>query len=87
VWIHQALPVLIQQCGVCHGGRDPSLGFLAGDTAWEQRANILASGVVNLEYPGASRLLTKGSHSGASMTATAASAILTWIQAEHDALQ
>ena len=76
--------MLTQQCGACHLGGGAAPGFLAGDTVWQQRANILASGVVNFDYPAASRLITKGSHSGPGMNAPSAAAILEWVQAERD---
>lgn len=83
-WVEQALPVLKANCVTCHAGTDPSISFLAGNTVWEMRQSILASGVVNVDVPTASRIFTKGAHSGPAMTAAQASDLLAWLQAERD---
>jgi len=85
-WLAEALPVLQGNCTACHGAKDTrgEIGFLAGETVWEVRKNLLVAGVVNLDRPETSRLLTKGAHVGPSMTAREASKLLFWIQAERD---
>ncbi|HEX5061244.1 MAG TPA: hypothetical protein VFV99_17880 [Kofleriaceae bacterium] len=85
-WLAEALPVLQANCVVCHSASDVrgGIGFLDGETAWDIRSNLLASGEVNLDRPETSRLLSKGAHQGPAMTATEASKLLFWIQAERD---
>jgi hypothetical protein len=83
-WVEQALPVLKANCISCHAVSDPGISFLAGDTVWEMRQNILASDVVNLDVPQSSRILTKGAHQGPAMTASQASDLLEWLVAERD---
>jgi mono/diheme cytochrome c family protein len=87
-WREEALPNFQAQCVQCHGNNGVgAMAFLAGNDEWEIRRTILASGVVNLDMPTASRVLQKGSHTGPAMTAQVASDILSWIVAERDERQ
>ena len=88
-WVEQALPVLKAQCVACHASTstDPSINFLAGNTVWEMRQSILASGVVNVDVPQSSRIFTKGAHQGPAMTASQTSDLLEWLVAERDERQ
>ena len=85
-WLAEAYPVLQTNCTVCHDAKDVrgGIGFMAGETMWEVRENLLSSGEINLDRPETSRLLTKGAHQGPAMTARDASKLLFWIQAERD---
>ncbi len=49
---HQIVPILKTHCATCHAGREHE-----GDFSINTRAKLLASGAVNVEDPGASRLL------------------------------
>jgi mono/diheme cytochrome c family protein len=83
-WLEQALPVFQAECSACHGTTQiDTIGFLAGDTPWEIRENLVASGVISVESPTASRLFTKGVHTGPAMSAADVAAILAWLDAEH----
>lgn len=86
-YVQNAKPVLDSFCASCHSGSDPSVDFMAGGTAMEQRNALMTFDpqVVNLEAPGSSRVLTKGAHSGPALTASQASEILAWITAERTA--
>jgi mono/diheme cytochrome c family protein len=83
----KAKPVFDTNCASCHSGSDPTVAFLKGGSAMEVRATLLGYDpqVVNLEAPASSRVLTKGAHSGPSLTGQQSSDILTWINAERDA--
>ena len=83
-WLVEALPVFQQSCMACHWQTTDAPGFLAGDTAWEIRLSLLASGVVSVRAPETSRVLTKGAHAGPALLAVDASKILYWLQAERD---
>lgn len=83
-WLERALPVFQAQCIACHGNSTvDTMNFLAGDTPWEIRENVLASGVVDVESPTGSRLLTKGVHTGPMMSEADVAAILAWLEAEQ----
>jgi hypothetical protein len=83
-WLDDALPALEAQCVVCHSGTAGSPSFLAGETPWQIRDSLLASGVVDVAAPETSRLLTKGVHYGPAMNAVDTAALLHWLQAERD---
>jgi mono/diheme cytochrome c family protein len=78
---------LDQNCAACHAGSDPTVAFLVGANAMEERATLMGFDpqVVNLDAPQSSRLLTKREHSGPALTAQQSSEILQWINAERDA--
>jgi hypothetical protein len=77
----KVLPVLEARCGACHATQVPI--FLGGLTAETIRQNLLDSGVIDLENPAASRLLTKGQHSGPPLSAAEMAAIREWLEAEQ----
>jgi mono/diheme cytochrome c family protein len=88
-WLHDALPVLAQACAACHGGTDaeqvsPSLGFLLGTQPFDVRDTLLSSGMVDLDAPYNSGLLTKGVHEGPRLSTADVEAIVRWIDAERD---
>lgn len=84
-WLDEALPVFQALCMACHAQTAVDTpDFLAGETPWEIRDNLLASGTVNLDDPARSRLFVKGVHSGPAMSSDQISAILDWIEAERD---
>ena len=86
IFVHEVMPMLQANCAVCHAGSDPQVAFLAGAT-WQQiRTSLLTSYVVDVIEPTQSRLLTKGAHSGPSMTALQTVAIIRWLEAERDEL-
>jgi hypothetical protein len=88
-----AYPVLSTNCAACHIAMDPK--FLAGNTTSTDPAVQIAAtrtallgfspGVVNLDAPESSRILTKGVHSGPALNAIQSASILGWLQAEKDA--
>jgi hypothetical protein len=86
-YVEKAKGHLDTYCVSCHAGSDPTVAFMVGADAMEQRASLLAFDppAVNLEAPASSRLLTKGAHSGPALTAQQSSDILQWIQAEREA--
>lgn len=65
----------------------PAEAFLQATSIEGMRQAIIAwtPQVVNTDAPESSRVLVKGAHEGPSLDATQTSAILGWIQAEHDA--
>lgn len=85
VWLQKAKPILDQNCAQCHSGSDPTVAFLQGTDALDERAKLLATEVINLEATQSSRLLTKGAHSGPALLASQASDLLEWLSAERDA--
>ena len=87
VFQEKALPVFEQACAACHWNPAWKESFLVGDSPAEVRDSVLASGVVNIENPVASQVLTKGVHSGPGLTAQQASDLLEWIVAERDEAQ
>jgi len=72
-FVNKAKPVLDLYCASCHSGSDPTVAFLKGANPMEVRDTLLGFDpqVVNLEAPASSRLMTKGAHSGPSLTASA----------------
>src|SRR5687767_1604335 len=84
-YVAKAKPVFDNNCAQCHSGSDPTVAFLQGADAMEQRAKIMASEVVNLEALQSSRVLTKGAHSGPALTAQQSADLLEWLAAERDA--
>ena len=86
LFVHDVMPMLQANCAACHGGSDPQVAFLAGST-WQQiRTSLLTSAVVDVIEPTQSRLLSKGAHSGPSMTALQTVSIIQWLEAERDEL-
>ncbi len=85
LWYSKAKPILDTNCASCHAGSDPTVAFIKGTDALDQRATLLSSEIVSLEAPQSSRLLTKGAHSGPALLASQASDLLEWISAERDA--
>ena len=86
-YTQKAKPVFDLYCASCHSGSDPSIAFLKGADAMEQRKTLMEFDpqVVNLDAPQSSRMLTKGAHSGPALTAQQSSDILQWISAEREA--
>ncbi len=87
LFVTKAKPVLDTNCASCHSGSDPTVSFLQGSNPMEVREKLMTYDpqVVNLEAATSSRLLTKGAHSGPSLTAAQSSDLLEWINAERDA--
>jgi mono/diheme cytochrome c family protein len=85
-WLKKALPALRTNCIACHGSQ-VSIDFLKGAGDMDIRDNLVAftPEVVNLDAVQSSRLVTKGTHNGPSLSADDASSILEWISAEKDA--
>lgn len=83
-WDNRAWPALAT-CGGCHGSQ-PAIDFLAPNTSDGAYANVFAfqPPVIDVEVPAASLLLTMGKHTGPAFTADQASAVLAWLEAEHD---
>lgn len=83
----KAAPALNTNCLSCHNGSRPMIDFLAGASDLEVRAKLIGFDppVLNLTAPQSSRLLTKGSHEGPALNASATSDLLEWIRAEKDA--
>ncbi len=84
-WTEKAVPQLKQNCVSCHDGRQSTYPlFLVGNDDTAMRATLLAytPGVVSLDAPPSSRLLTKGAHLGQAWTGPQASDILEWLQKE-----
>ena len=86
-WEQDAYPVLQNNCLTCHNGSRVGVGFLVGADATAVKTTLLAytPAVVNFDAPGSSRILSKGLHDGPALTASQASALLQWLQAEKDA--
>ena len=86
-WVMDAAPVFKTNCVACHSGTDPATAFVKGANDEEMRESLLAydPGVVDLDAPESSRVLTKGAHTGPALNATDTAAILKWIQLERDA--
>ena len=87
-WVNEALPAFqTATCTSCHGGTQPDIAFLQGDSDLHVRDTLLAFSpqVVNLDAAQSSRVLTKGAHAGPALTAQQTSAILDWVQAEVSA--
>jgi hypothetical protein len=82
-----AYPVFSANCATCHSGLYPDEEFLKASSIEAIRTQLLGFNpqVVNLDAPESSRILVKGAHEGPALTATDASALLGWIQAEKDA--
>lgn len=86
-WEQSAYPVLRDNCVSCHGGSRPEVMFATGATASEVRETIMAYDppVVNFDAVASSRILTKGQHDGPALINNQPTALLDWLQAEHDA--
>jgi hypothetical protein len=87
LWVEKALPQFQANCTVCHDGARANVEFLTGAGDLDKRDSILAytPGVVNLDAPASSRVLTKGLHEGPALLATQSSDILEWVNAEKAA--
>jgi mono/diheme cytochrome c family protein len=83
-WDNSAWPALAT-CAGCHGSQ-PAIDFLAPNTSDGAYTNVFAfqPPVIDVEVPAASLLLTMGKHTGPAFTADQASAVLAWLEAEHD---
>ncbi|HEY0193794.1 MAG TPA: hypothetical protein VGC42_21910 [Kofleriaceae bacterium] len=86
-WAEDAYPALKAACYGCHNGSRVGVGFLVGADADSVKKTLLAytPAVINFDAPGSSRILSKGLHDGPALTASQASAILQWLQAEKTA--
>ena len=88
VWITKAHPVLEQNCASCHGGSRPEVAFIEGaPDPYAQKTDLLTyeKMIVSLSAPQTSMLVKKGPHEGPGLTATQASGIIEWLQAEREA--
>ncbi|HEY4181640.1 MAG TPA: hypothetical protein VGM90_32575 [Kofleriaceae bacterium] len=86
LWITKALPTFqAAQCVNCHISAPVATNywFLAGTTADEQRATILASREVNMDTPSNSLLLNRGAHEGSALTMDQYNVLLEWLQKEQ----
>ena len=87
LFLTKAKPVFDSYCISCHAGLYPEVAFIAGTDALSQRQTILGfdPAVINLDALESSRVLTKGAHSGPSLTAAQASDLLEWLTQEREA--
>jgi hypothetical protein len=87
-WAISAYPVFRDNCVTCHGGSRPMVEFLRGGTIDSVYDTIKSHDppVMNVDAPGSSRVLSKGLHDGPALTGEQSFAILTWLQAERDAV-
>lgn len=77
---YEVEPLLEGMCRRCHGG-DDALGFVRA--APDVHATVMAwPGLVTLDAPGASRLLTRGRHAGPAWSSNQWTAIRGWIDLE-----
>ncbi|CAN5896748.1 hypothetical protein BH11MYX2_BH11MYX2_24060 [soil metagenome] len=86
LWITKALPAFqAASCTNCHISAPSASNywFLAGTTADEQRATILASREVNMDTPSNSLLLSRGAHEGPALTQEQYDVLLQWLQKEQ----
>ena len=83
-----AYPVMRDNCGGCHAGERPMIGFLVGDDDLAVRETLMKYDppVVNLDAASSSRILTKNVHEGPGLTPQQAATLLAWVQAESDAV-
>lgn len=73
--------MLAMRCGGCHGAARSAPDFLRPDP--DVRTTLLAyPALIDLTSPRTSRLLTKGEHSGPSLTTSEADLVRTWIELE-----
>ncbi|MCE9578729.1 MAG: hypothetical protein K8W52_36730 [Deltaproteobacteria bacterium] len=73
-------PILGPTCGGCHTSM-ANIDFMAPMP--DMRTHLLAwPGLVNLDTPTSSKLLTKGAHSGPAFTAEQSAGVLDWINLE-----
>jgi hypothetical protein len=87
-WETSAYPVFRDNCATCHAGSRPMVEFLVGRSAGEVYDTIKSydPAVMNVDAPASSRVLSKGLHDGPALTGDQSFAILTWLQAERDAV-
>jgi hypothetical protein len=89
-WTDSAYPVFRDNCVTCHAGSRPMIEFLLGGTtdagAAYDSIKAYDPPVMNVDAPGSSRVLSKGLHDGPALTGEQSFAILTWLQAERDAV-
>lgn len=87
-WATSAYPVFRDNCVTCHGGSRPMVEFLLGGTVDAVYDSIKSYDppVMNVDAPGSSRVLSKGLHDGPALNGEQSFAILTWLQAERDAV-
>jgi len=87
-WQSEALPVLQQNCATCHNGSRAMIGFLIGTKDLDIRDSLMKYDppVVNLDATKSSRIVTKGLHDGPALTSEQLTALLDWLDAEHEAL-
>ncbi|HEY5923260.1 MAG TPA: hypothetical protein VIV11_16385 [Kofleriaceae bacterium] len=85
-WLDEVLPLMEANCIGCHSVASvdgiATNAFLIGGTPQEIRDTLLASGVVDVDAPSMSFLLTKGAHMGPHLSADEARAIIDWLEAE-----
>src|SRR5215831_11757955 len=76
-----AFPVLHDNCGGCHAGERPMVGFLIGDDVLAVHDTLMSYDppVVNLEAVPSSRILTKSVHEGPALTPAQLATVLTWV--------
>jgi len=80
----EALPILNGFCASCHAGSMTGIDWMTPSP--DIRTHILTfPGLVNLDTPTMSQLLTKGAHEGPALTSDQASALLDWIGLEKAA--
>jgi hypothetical protein len=90
-WLTGAEPAFhTNTCDTCHEGQMLAAGapaYLMGDTDTDKRDAAIATvpPVIDLGSPASSRVLVKQVHEGPALDAAGASAILIWIQYEHEA--
>ncbi len=74
-------PVLNGFCGSCHSGSMANIDFMKPDP--DMHTHLLTwPGLVNLDTPTSSKLLTHGAHSGPAFTGEQSATVLDWINLE-----
>ena len=87
-WITKAHPTLEMNCVSCHGGSRPEVAFIEGaPDPYAQKTDLLSyeKMIVILSSPQTSELIKHGAHDGPALTASQASGIIEWMQAEREA--
>ena len=85
-WVDTVMPVMEASCISCHSVQSvdgiATNAFLVGGTPLEIRDTLLASGVVDVDAPSSSFLLSKGAHMGPPLSVDEMRAIIGWLEAE-----
>jgi hypothetical protein len=80
----EALPILNGFCASCHSGSMVGIDWMANDP--DVRTHMLTfPGLINLDTPTQSQLLSKGAHEGPALTTDQAASLLDWINLEKAA--